>query len=158
MTSSDWMWEMQQGQIRVGGTVLPILLSTDKTQLTAFSGEHTAYPVYMSIGNIAKHVRRQPSQRAFRLIGYLPTLKPDETTMSQDQARIIRNRLFHKAMEIICRSLFAAAKDGVRLPDSTGAVRLCFPILAFPGASYIADYPEQCLVTCTRYGQTCPKC
>ncbi|EJD33149.1 hypothetical protein AURDEDRAFT_177772, partial [Auricularia subglabra TFB-10046 SS5] len=75
MTSSDWMWEMQ-GQIRVGGTVIPILLSTDKTQLTAFSGEHTAYPVYMSIGNIAKHVRRQPSLRAFRLIGYLPTLKP----------------------------------------------------------------------------------
>ncbi|EJD34961.1 hypothetical protein AURDEDRAFT_75708 [Auricularia subglabra TFB-10046 SS5] len=121
MTSSDWMWEMQ-GQIRVGGTVIPILLSTDKTQLTAFSGEHTAYPVYMSIGNIAKHVRQQPSLRAFRLIGYLPTLKPDETTMSQDQARIIRNRLFHKAMEIILRPLFAAAKDGVRLPDSEGTV------------------------------------
>ncbi|KZV82698.1 hypothetical protein EXIGLDRAFT_810315 [Exidia glandulosa HHB12029] len=146
--------QLDKKEIDIGGTVIPVILSTDKTQLTSFSGEHSAYPVYLSIGNIAKHVRRMPSRRAFRLIGYLPTLKPDETTMSDALARTIRHRLFHKSMEIICEPLFEPAKDGVMLPDSKGDVRKCFPILA----SYVADYPEQCLVTCIRYGQTCPKC
>jgi hypothetical protein len=169
MSSSNLMWLAQvsdldilqrtvlnrfQTTIPAGGTVLPIILATDKTQLTAFSGEHSSYPVYMSIGNIAKHVRRQPSQRAFRLIGYLPTAKPDETNMSAEQSRLLRARLFHKAMEVVLQPLFSAADTGILLPDANGAVRLCFPILA----AYVADYPEQCLVTSIRYGQTCPKC
>jgi len=29
-----------------------------------------------------------------------------------------------------------------------------FPVVA----AYAADYPEQALMTCTRYSQTCPKC
>lgn len=108
----------------------------------------------MSIGNIAKHVRRQPSCRAFRLIGYLPTLKPEEANMSAEQARTLRARLFHKAMEIIVKPLFEAAQNGALLADARGQVRLCHPLLS----PYVADYPEQCLVTCIRYGQTCPKC
>ncbi|KJA22065.1 hypothetical protein HYPSUDRAFT_1085538, partial [Hypholoma sublateritium FD-334 SS-4] len=39
------------------------------------------------------------------------------------------------------------------MTSSNGAVRNVFPILT----SYVADYPEQCLVTCTKYG-TCVKC
>jgi hypothetical protein len=39
-----------------------------------------------------------------------------------------------------------------RYPE--GAVHLGFPVVA----AYVADYPEQALVTCTRYSQTCPKC
>ncbi|PPQ86983.1 hypothetical protein CVT26_007548 [Gymnopilus dilepis] len=37
--------------------------------------------------------------------------------------------------------------------SSDSAVRLVFPILS----CYIANYPEQCLVTCSKYG-TCVKC
>jgi len=57
-------------------------------------------------------------------------------------------------MRLICESLFAPSRDGIRLADSQGAVRTFHPVLA----SYVADYPEQCLVTCTRYGQACPIC
>ncbi|EJD47515.1 hypothetical protein AURDEDRAFT_30783, partial [Auricularia subglabra TFB-10046 SS5] len=138
----------------LGASPLFIIIGSDKTQLTSFSGEHSAYPVYMSIGNIDKSVRNQPSKRAFRLVAFLPTLTPDETTMSEAKARALRHALFHKAMELVFEPLFAAAKDGIQMTDSKGDVRLCFPILA----SYVADYPEQCLVTGIRYGQTCPKC
>ncbi|EJD51489.1 hypothetical protein AURDEDRAFT_56899 [Auricularia subglabra TFB-10046 SS5] len=153
MFSGDFTWEMQK-RLPIGAAQIPIIIGSDKTQLTSFSGEHSAYPVYMSIGNIAKHIRGQPTKRAFRLVAYLPTLKPDETMMSEARARVLRNRLFHKAMEMVFEPLFTAAANGVSIADSQGNLRLCFPILA----SYVADYPEQCLVTGVRYGQTCPKC
>ncbi|KAJ7483045.1 hypothetical protein B0H11DRAFT_1689911, partial [Mycena galericulata] len=55
-----------------GATIIPILLSSDKTQLTVF-GNRSAYPVYMTIGNIPKEIRRKPSRQAYVLLAYLPT-------------------------------------------------------------------------------------
>ncbi|KAF8995953.1 hypothetical protein BDQ17DRAFT_1330296 [Cyathus striatus] len=36
-------------------TIIPVLISSDKTQLTTFQNK-TAYPVYMTIGNLPKHL------------------------------------------------------------------------------------------------------
>lgn len=56
-------------------------------------------------------------------------------------------------MAAILEPLKEAGRSGVEMVGGDGAVRLVFPLLA----TYVADYPEQCLVTCTKYG-TCPKC
>ncbi|EJD43076.1 hypothetical protein AURDEDRAFT_29700, partial [Auricularia subglabra TFB-10046 SS5] len=131
-----------------GATLIPIIISSDKTELTSFTGKRSCYPVYLTIGNIAKHMRRAPSMRAQRLLAYLPTGKVDETAVSAAKARRIRASLYHDCMRTVCRSLFEPAANGVHLADSAGNVRRCHPILA----AYVADYPEQCLVTCVRYG------
>lgn len=62
-------------------------------------------------------------------------------------------RLFHESMRIILEPLMQAGHDGTEMIGSDGSVRLVFPILS----CYVADYPEQCLVTCSKYG-TCVKC
>ena len=54
------------------GTVVPLLLASNKTQLTNFSGDKAAWPVYMLIGNISKDLRRQGSKRAWVLVAILP--------------------------------------------------------------------------------------
>ncbi|EGO04269.1 hypothetical protein SERLA73DRAFT_148852 [Serpula lacrymans var. lacrymans S7.3] len=41
----------------------------------------------------------------------------------------------------------------IEVVGGDGAVRRVYPMLA----CYVADYPEQCLVTCSKYG-ICPKC
>jgi hypothetical protein len=134
--------------------VAPLIIATDKTQLTQFSGNKQAYPVYLTLGNIPKSIRRKPSQRACILLAYLPVEKiasKDDLTRKEISGR--HQRLFHDALRHIFAPLIEAGKTGVEMTSGDGAVRKVYPIIA----SYVADFPEQCLVTCSKYG-TCPKC
>lgn len=59
-------------------------------------------------------------------------------------------------MAIVVQSLKTAGNpggSGIAMTGGDGVVRQVYPLLT----TYVADYPEQCLVTCTKYG-TCPKC
>ena len=44
-----------------GVTITPVIVSSDKTQLTHFAGDKQVWPVYLSIGTIDKKTHRQPS-------------------------------------------------------------------------------------------------
>ncbi|KAF8905580.1 hypothetical protein CPB84DRAFT_1676487, partial [Gymnopilus junonius] len=152
MWTGKW-WHAVQNLLPKGATVAPIIIATDKTQLTQFSGGKSAYPVYLTIGNLPKATRRRPSQHACILIAYLSVDKLNRSEMTEAEHRSKVQHIFHQAMSIVLHPLKKAGKDGIRMTCSDGAVRLVFPILA----CYVADYPEQCLVACTKYG-TCPKC
>lgn len=134
--------------------MVPLLFATDKTQLTNWGGETKAYPLYMSIGNIDKSTRRKPSHHAWTLVAYLPIDTLEDADLTDLEGRVGRQRLFHECMRKIVYPLIAAGKEGLDLTGGDGAIRRCYPILAI----YAADYPEQCLVTCSRYGQVCPIC
>ena len=73
--------------------------------------------------------------------------------MTEEEHRSRVKRIFHESMRIILEPLREAGINGIDLTSSDGSIRLVFPILT----CYVADYPEQCLVACTKYG-TCPKC
>ena len=45
-----------QGCLPDGATIAPIILSSDKTQLSVFQGDKSAWLVYLTIGNISKEV------------------------------------------------------------------------------------------------------
>lgn len=122
--------------------------------MTKSTGDQTAYPVYMSLGNIDSDVCARPSSHAWVLVGYLPTAKLDNAGLGEQAARLARARLFHHCMSIIVEPLKELGKTGKFMTAGDGAVRHCFPIVA----CYIADHPEQTLVTCTRYAQMCPIC
>ncbi|KAG2050854.1 hypothetical protein BDR06DRAFT_864261, partial [Suillus hirtellus] len=136
MWSGRW-WHAVQDRLPDGASVAPVIIASDKTQLTQFSASKSAYPVYLTLGNIPRAMRRKPGQHACILIGYL----------SVDKV------LFHESLRIILEPLKQAGRTGVEITGGDGLVHLVFPIIA----CYVADYPEQCLATCSKYG-TCPKC
>ncbi|KAF5344499.1 hypothetical protein D9757_015048 [Collybiopsis confluens] len=149
-------WNAAQQRIPEGGTIAPVIIASDKTQLTQFSGNKSAYPVYLTLGNIPKLLRRKPGVQACVLIAYLSIDKPMKAGLSKTSLKLRNYELFHRSMALVLEPLKMAGNPsggGVEMVGGNGAVRKVYPLLA----TYVADYPEQCLITCTKYG-TCPKC
>lgn len=157
MPTGEWWWREQvlpscvstetcsilipyllQTILPVGGTVIPVLLGSDKTHLTVFAGDKKAWPLYLSIGNILSKVRNTPSKDAWILIGYIP-ITQFHTNQTAAEAR-----LFHQCVRHILKPLVDAGNNGTEMADSKGDTRFCFPLLA----GHIADYPEQILIAC----------
>ena len=107
----------------------------------------------MTLGNLPRALRRKPSEHACILIGYLSCDKIDSEGLSERKQRALVQQLFHSSVRTILEPLIRAGKEGIEVTSGDGTVHRVHPILA----AYVADYPEQCLVACSKYG-TCPKC
>jgi len=152
MWTGDWWWQIQD-QLPIGATVAPLIVASDKTMLTQYRGGKSAYPVYLTIGNLPKRVRRQGSEHSVVLLAYLSTTKLAESNLTKAQWRTHMHRLFHEAMYKIFEPLRAIGRVGVEMASADGTIRSVHPILAV----YPADYPEQCLVCLAKQG-SCPVC
>ncbi|KAG8724614.1 hypothetical protein FRC09_016584 [Ceratobasidium sp. 395] len=152
MSSGNWWWRMQFLIRDPNGTVVPLIIASDKTQLSTMSGGQQAYPVYITIGNISKSVRRKASKRATVILGYLPVDRCKDIA-DKNLRRKIRGELLHRSLEAIMEPLKSASKDGVPMWCADGRLRRVYLILA----AYVGDWPEQNDVCCT-VQSGCPVC
>ncbi|KAG8723169.1 hypothetical protein FRC09_004415 [Ceratobasidium sp. 395] len=111
MWSARWWWQMQNILGRYA-TIVPIILSTDKTKLTVFSGNQKAWPVYLTIGNISRKIRRCPSERATLLVGYIPVMNLSNISNTQERSEA-GWQLFHACMEEILEPLKTLSRTGI---------------------------------------------
>ncbi|KAF8987416.1 hypothetical protein BDQ17DRAFT_1435655 [Cyathus striatus] len=130
MWMGDWWWDMQK-DLPKGATVTPVILSSDKTNLSQFSGDKAAWPVYLSIGNIEKSLK----------------------CFTKNRRSAEGHQLFHECMRELLKPLLEAGLKGIDMVCTDGFVRTIYPLIA----AYIADYPEQCLIVCCQEN-SCPCC
>ena len=112
----------------------------------------SAYPVYMTIGNIPKELRRKLSQRTHILLGYLPTTLLHHVQNKASHRRMVAN-LFHYCISHMIKPLKPAGETGILMSSGDGSTRRVFPIFAY----FVGDYPEQVLVSGCKTGN-CPRC
>ncbi|KAF8328381.1 uncharacterized protein EI90DRAFT_2926108, partial [Cantharellus anzutake] len=147
-------------------TILAIILGSDKTHLTNFSGDKKMHPIYLSLGNIHKSIRNKPTKRAWCLLANLPISKFssqefDESHLadeSKGMPSLLQKILYHECLRIILRPL--RNHSGLKGPivpvpllDAHGMIRMCVPILM----AWIADLEEVLDLLGLRRNR-CPKC
>ncbi|KIY52526.1 hypothetical protein FISHEDRAFT_10660, partial [Fistulina hepatica ATCC 64428] len=152
MWTGRW-WGDLQDDLPDGATIAAVILASDKTLLTQFTGGKSAYPLYLTLGNIPKWIRHCPSMQPCILIGYLPVEKVSRRVLTEQVWRARTQRVFHEAMRHILKPLTEAGKKGIPMAGADGMVRHVYPIVA----AHASDYQERCLVSCTK-NTTCPNC
>ena len=99
----------------------PVIIASDKTHLSNFSGNKMAWPVYLTIGNIDKSTRRSPTARVTVLIGYIPVTKLE--CFSKLKRQYQGYQVFHDCMRALLKPLQAAGRKGVEMVCVDGFIR-----------------------------------
>lgn len=111
-------------------TIVPLIIATDRTQLSIMCGGQQAYPVYVTIA-----------------VDDFP-----DVTDTEERSRL-KHQLIHDAMAVLMEPLKQAAKEGVIMTCADGRQRRVYPI----PAAFEGDWPEQCGMASAEEGG-CPVC
>lgn len=133
-------------------TIASVIIVSDETQLMQFRGDKSMWPVYLTIGNIAKATWCKPSHHATVLLGYLPSVKLTCFTNVQVQHKAGWS-MFHHCLDLMLCPLVETGLEGIDMICADSFVRRIHPILA----AYVCDYPEQVTVAGVKKFW-CPKC
>ncbi|KAG1739716.1 hypothetical protein EDB19DRAFT_1895442 [Suillus lakei] len=154
--SRDWAWQqadtiLKDPEIR-RSTLVPIILSSDKTTVAVGTGNNEYYPLYALIGNVHNTVRRA-HRDALVIIGFLAIPKSERKYSKDDVFRIFHCQLFHSSLSAILSSLkpVMTEYEVVRCGDGH------FQCIIYSLGPYIADYEEQLVLSCV-VKHWCPKC
>ena len=129
-----------QENIPPGATLLGTILSSDKTTITAMTGDRTAHPLLISLANMKSSYRAKGSHHAFLLLALLPV--PKFITHDKPLCGVLENCLLHGCLDFILEPLKKAAFEGKMMSDPYGSLRYCFT----PLAAYIVDTPEAAML------------
>ncbi|KAI9569191.1 hypothetical protein HD554DRAFT_2204667 [Boletus coccyginus] len=116
-------------KLPAGATIAPVILASDKTELSWFKGDKTAWPVYLTIGNISKEVCHELSCHASVLLSYLPVSK----LASFENNSVAGYRLFHYCKALLLKPLVAVGEQGVEMVEVHAIFRL---------PSHLGNYPH----------------
>jgi hypothetical protein len=132
-----------QSALPAGSTLLGVILSSDKMNISLMSCNHMAHPLLLSLANIDADIHSKGSLHGHLLLTLLPV--PSFIHKKSRVRGLLSDRLFHQCLDFVLRSLNAAAAVGVMMSDHVS--NQCYYYM--PLVAYIANTPKQSLLACT---------
>ena len=139
------LFDFIKDQLPNSSTLLGVVLSSDKTNISVMTGNRMAHPLLLSLANIDPDIRSKGSLHAHVLLALLPVV-----SFLHKKTRVhslLSNQLVHECLDFVLKLLKVAATVGVMMSDPVGNLRYCFT----PLVTYIADTPEQTLLSCVNH-------
>ncbi|KAI6027712.1 hypothetical protein BKA83DRAFT_4490257 [Pisolithus microcarpus] len=120
--TGEWAWNAQD-TLPPSTTILGVILSLDKMNISIMTGNRMAHPILISLANID--------------MGFVK-----KTTSVHS---LLQDQLFHQVLNQVLTPLKTAATVGIMMNDPVGNLCYCYTLLA----SWIVDMPEECLLAAT---------
>src|SRR6266446_6836872 len=142
-----------------------VILASD---LTNFSGSKVFHALYMTLGNIYGHIRRQPQSGAWVLLAILPSSSFTQTLLNLTSPQsyvklnkneaaslpgILKQHLYHECMAIVIAPLSYAKRRPHLVLGPGNKIHSSMACLV----GYIADMKEQFMIACVN-PKACPIC
>lgn len=128
-----------QSKLPPGATLLGTIISSDKTNISAMTGNRIAHPLLISLANFDMEFLMKALHHAFALLALLPI--PQFLHRKKEVCSLLEARLTHQCFDYIFEPLKTAARIGIMMSDPLGWSRHCFT----PLVSCIIDTPESAL-------------
>ncbi|KAM6489110.1 hypothetical protein JOM56_015424 [Amanita muscaria] len=156
MMSGNWVWdqadEIAEDASTHGSMFVPIILGSDKTTVSVATGHTEYYPLYLSIGNLHNNIRHA-HRGGVMLIGFLAIAKTEKQYSNSAEFRRFRRQLFHTSLARILSPL----QPGMSVPEVVLCADGHYRWAIYGLGPYIADYPEQVLISGI-VQNWCPRC
>jgi hypothetical protein len=117
MHTGSWWWD-QQKSLPVGATLVPVLIASDKTQMTQHHGDKSSHPVYITIGNLDKATRRSQSRPSKVLLGFLPIVPRRDHKLTGYHSYEYTRYIHNQAMKIMLQGLSTPIRPSLASGDS----------------------------------------
>ncbi|KAF7329470.1 hypothetical protein MKEN_00209400 [Mycena kentingensis (nom. inval.)] len=154
--SGNWVWRqadiLSEDDEMHGALLVPFVLGSDKTMMSVGTGNTEFWPFYGGIGNTFNSTRRS-HRDGIALLAFLSIPKTTQQYAKSSAFRQFRRQLFHSSI----RQILLPLKPHMSKPRITRCADGYFRRVIYSIGPYIADYPEQALLTCIVQGH-CPKC
>ncbi|KAK0232788.1 hypothetical protein IW262DRAFT_1451309 [Armillaria fumosa] len=125
-----------------GAMLVPIILGSNKTTVSVATSNVKYHPAYIFIGNILNHARHGHRNTVMPFV-FLAIPKSDWKYDNDVQFCNFKHKLYHVSLAAILHSL----KPGMTIPVVQHCPDSHFQRILYDLAAYIADYPEQVLLT-----------
>ncbi|KAJ7249322.1 hypothetical protein C8J57DRAFT_1356642 [Mycena rebaudengoi] len=154
--SGNWVWDQAEiiaKDVKTHGAMyIPGVLGSDKTTVSVGTGNTEFYPMYSGIGNIYNSTRRA-HRDGLAVTAFLSIPKTTRDHAGSTAFRKFRRQLFHASLQHILSPL----KPHMTVPRVTRCADGHFRRCIYGLGPYIADYPEQALLT-NIVQNWCPRC
>jgi hypothetical protein len=111
------------------------------------TGNNQFYPLYLSTGTFKNSLRRAHKD-AMVLVGFLPIPKGAREHENEEDYRQFCRQLFHRVLTHV----FASFKEHMKTPELVLFPDGFYRRVIYGFGAYLADYPEQVLLTGVKYG------
>ncbi|ESK82484.1 hypothetical protein Moror_8528 [Moniliophthora roreri MCA 2997] len=154
---ADWAWRQcdtiyQEDPATEGAMFVPIVTGSDKTTVSIATSQNEYYPFYGSLGGLHNNVCHAYCE-GVQLLAFFAIPKGERKYDKDKQFLKFHYQLFHSSIAAIFQSL----EPAMNTPIIVKCLDRHFCRAVFGLGPYIADYPEQTLLSCVVQGW-CPKC